>query len=117
MKEKNILIACDPLDYILIQKILSPNYYLDRADNRGDILKMRALKEYDLLIIDVIFLKPDFTVITGAKEKKIPVIALSSEPYDARDAKMSQAGCCACYVKPIRKEVFAEFISCWINVN
>lgn len=115
MKAKSILVACSSLDYILIHKTLQDKYILDKVDKREDIIKFRKEFKYDLLLIDVAFLKPDFEVISGIKELNVPVIALSSEPYDARDGQMLKAGCCACYIRPIRQELFAAFIDYWIQ--
>lgn len=115
MKKKNILVACDSLDYILIFKILDAFYVISRAESREEIMMLRKKQTYDLLLIDIAFLKPDFKVLDGITEKDIPVIALSSEPYDARNKELKEAGCCACYVKPIRHKMFAAFVEYWLN--
>lgn len=115
MENKNILVACSSLDYILIHKVLHNNFLLDRAENRAEVLSLRQAKSYDLLLIDVAFLKPDFEVIAGAAEENIPVVALSAEPTDAYSGKVRDNGCCACYIKPIRPDLFNSFVSYWIR--
>lgn len=115
MNTKKILVACTPLDYILILKVLGENFILDQAQSREEIIRLRKEHHYDLLLIDIVFLKPDFKVISGMSEMNIPVIALSSEPFDAREGRLQKAGCCACYVRPIRVELFAAFVTYWIE--
>lgn len=114
MERKNILVACNSLDYILIHKTLGNSFVMDRADTREDILRLGNANQYDLLLIDISFLKPDYGIITGFKKSNVPVVALSPELYDAKDKELQKAGCCACYIKPIRQESFAEFIHFWI---
>ena len=113
MAKRNILIACSSLDYILIQKTLQNDYLIDKAQSKDEILELRKGCHYDLLLIDILFLKPDLKVIEGIKG--IPVIALSSDPMDARNEKMLKGGCCACYVKPIRQDLFPAFLDYWIK--
>lgn len=115
MKENKILVACNSLDYILIQKTLENEFVLEKADVPDDVLRLRNANHYDLLLIDTAFLRADLKVIEGIKEERIPVVAMSSEPYDAKDIKLREAGCCACYIKPIRQELFVAFIRYWIN--
>lgn len=115
MKNKKILLACNALDYILIAKILGGNLVLDRVDEPEEIISRRKSGEYDLLLIDIAFIRSDFKVLEGVAEEHLPVVVLSSEPYDARDEKLKQAGCCACYIKPIRQDLFAAFINYWIK--
>lgn len=115
MEKKNILIACSSLDYILIYKILCNHFIITRAESCEEILNLGEVGHFHILLVDVSFLKPDFEVLYFAKKKRIPVIALSSEPYDARDKEMRIAGCCACYVKPIRQEIFGPFVQYWLK--
>ena len=115
MEKKRILIACSCLDYMLINKILGGFCSLDKAENREEIIRFGNQSHYDLLLIDIAFLKPDFEILKTIKKEGIPVVALSPEPFDARNKKMMEAGCCACYVKPIRTDLFAAFISFWIQ--
>ena len=115
MKGKNILVACSALDYILIQKLLSDSFLLDKAGSREDIVNRIEKNKYDLFLIDIAFLRPDFKVIDGVVKENLPVIALSSEPNDARDKAIKKSGCCACYVKPIRSELFKAFVSYWMD--
>lgn len=117
MKDESILVACSSLDYILILKTLQGRYILNRVERREDIIKFSKEFHYDLLLIDIAFLKPDFEVIREVVKMKIPVVALSSEPSDAQGMEMKRNGCCACYVKPIRKESLIECIDHWIRWN
>ena len=115
MRNKNILIACNSLDYILICKIMNKDFTIIRAISHEDILNTGEVGKFDLFLVDVEFLKPDFEVLALARKRNIPVIAISSEPYDARDKQMRKAGCCACYVKPIRQEVLLPFVQYWMK--
>lgn len=115
MKEKKVLIACNSLDFLLISKVLGQGFALDWVQNREEVSKFCKNKSYELLLVDISFLKPDFKLLAAVKKEHIPVVALSSEPYDARDKALSAAGCCACYVKPIRHDLFAAFINYWIE--
>lgn len=117
MERKSILIACNSLDYILIHKTLNNDFILDKANTCEDILRLGDANQYDLLLIDISLLKPDYRVIARFKKENIPVVALSPEPYDAKDKELHKAGCCACYIKPIRQELFADFIRPWIQEN
>lgn len=113
MAKKNVLVACSSLDYILIQKTLQSDYLIDRALSKEEILELQINHQYDLLLLDIAFLKPDFKVIEGVKDT--PVVALSSDPMDARDETVLKGGCSACYVKPIRQELFPAFLDYWIK--
>lgn len=116
MKDKNILVACNALDYVLIHKILSASFLLEKAEREGEIWQKLEEKEYDLILLDISFLEEDQQLIYRLKEKKnIPVIALSPEPSDARDHRLQKTGCEACYIKPLRHDTFRLFVRYWTD--
>lgn len=117
MEEKRILVACSALDYVLVYKTLQGKYILNRAEKAEDILKLRGIYHYDLLLIDIAYLKSDIKSMIGLSEMDMPIVALSSEPYDAKEKEMKKAGCCACYIKPIRQELFVNFIKHCVAIS
>ena len=115
MEEKRILIICDSLDFLWISKALRRRYVLEWAGNREDLLKYEDRADFDLLLIDIIILRADSNRSEHYAAKLIPVIALSSEPYDARDKSLFKAGCSACYIKPFRQDKFVALVRDWIK--
>lgn len=100
---------------MLIQKILESDFKLVAASTPEEILRLVQSVQHDLLLIDILFLKAEPGISGYAKSNRTPVIALSSEPNDARDRKLLERGCCACYIKPIRQHLFLPFVSYWIG--
>lgn len=114
MNVKKVLLVCGSLDYILIGKLLDKHFILKRI-NGEELAEWVDPEAFDLWIIDVAYLKLDLSVIEPLKKANLPVIALTSEPEDARNEKIRDAGCCACYVKPIRQELFIPFVEYWLK--
>lgn len=108
-----VLVACSDLDFLLISKILQKGYVLDYAQNRTDILKKLPGRKYDLFLVDSCFLKTGEDVIRLLQHGRFNVVALSSEPADARDRRLKGLGCKACYIKPFRLETFSYFVEFW----
>ncbi len=115
MEEKRILIVCNSLDYLWISKALQRGYALEWVGKWEDLSKYEDKTDFDLILIDIAFLRADLNLLKYFASKHIPVIALSSEPYDARDKSLLQAGCSACYVKPFRQDVFTALVRDWIK--
>lgn len=111
--KKNILILSPVLDYVLASKILQEHYSLDRAGSCEEVLQMLEKKEYCLFLFDANALKPDYTFLNSFSDKEISLVALASEPEDARDSRLKKLGCPACYVKPFRQDSFLMFIQYW----
>lgn len=110
MEMKNVLVVCSRLDFILMEKILKEEFLLDRGGYREDILYLLEKRKYNLVILDADLIKRDGYFISQLPSAKIPVIALSSEPNDARDKRILKAGCIACYIKPFRQPGFLFFV-------
>lgn len=115
MEEKRILIICDSLDFLWISKALRRRYVLEWVGDREDLLRYGDRVDFDLLLIDIALLRADPSLSERFATKHIPVIALSSEPYDARDKSLLKAGCSACYIKPFRQDMFAALVRDWIK--
>ena len=115
MEEKRILIICDSLDFLWISKALRRRYVLEWAGNREDLSKYGDRVDFDLLLIDIALLRADSNLSERFAAKHIPVIALSSEPYDTKDKSLLKAGCSACYIKPFRQDMFAALVGEWIK--
>lgn len=115
MKDKSILIVCDDLDYVLIDSLLRECYLLKRIQGQKEILKCVEDDTYDLLLVDISFLKQDSDLKQWSRKIRVPIVALTSDPYDCRSKNLKEMGCIACFVKPIRSREFALFIDKWIN--
>lgn len=114
MKESRILIVCSSLDYILIEKLLSASFQLDYAPTYDVFLALKRTNKYDLLLLDVVFLETEVSLAEN-RTGQPPIIGLSSDPYDARKDQLKKRGCWACYIKPIRQELFAPFVKYWMD--
>lgn len=113
IENKRVLVACSDLDFLLISKILQKGFVLDHANNQDDIMKKRQANAYDLLLIDICFLKPQYEFAKQLQYDKVNLVALSSEPGDVCDRKLMDTGCKACYIKPLRFDSFALFVEYW----
>lgn len=113
MENNKVLVACSNLDFLLISKILQKGFLLDHAQKRDDILQKIQENKYNLLLIDVCFLKPGYEFAEQLQVEKINLVALSSEPGDIRDHKLKKSGCKACYIKPFRLDSFGLFVEYW----
>lgn len=113
IENKRVLVACSDLDFLLISKILQKGFVLDHANNQDDIVKKRQANAYDLLLIDICFLKPQYEFAKQLQYDKVNLVALSSEPGDICDRKLMDTGCKACYIKPFRFDSFALFVEYW----
>lgn len=114
MEEKKILVACCSLDYILIEKLLSRLFTLDYVATCEEFSMKVKTQKYDLILADIIFVKSDYSLIRNI-QPKIPVLALSSDPSDAREIQLQKNGYCACYIKPIRQELLTPFVKYWLE--
>ena len=113
IENKRVLVACSNLDFLLISKILQKGFLLAHANNRHDILQKKQANEYNLLLIDICFLKPGYEFAEQLLQDKVNLVALSSEPGDSCDCKLKSSGCKACYIKPFRIDSFALFVEYW----
>lgn len=113
MKTKRVLVACSKLDFLLISKILQKDFLLEYACSRSEILQKKQKNEYDLLLIDICFLKPEYEFVKQLQVNKVNVVALSSEPGDGCDHRLKDSGCQACYIKPFRFDSFILFVDYW----
>lgn len=113
MESKRVLVACSNLDFLLIRKILQKGFVLDHAANRNDILQKKQNNKYDLLLVDVCFLKPEYDFVEQLHADQVNLVALSSEPGDVCDHKLKKSGCKACYIKPFRFNSFSLFVEYW----
>lgn len=117
MKEKNILVACSDLDYMLVNKVLCREYVLERFLEDGVVPDLSDVVKYDLVMLDLAFLNAwNYKIqdIIIRLPGSVPVTVLTTDPYNSFKVNLLAAGCCDFYLKPIRRQELLSFVGKWI---
>ncbi len=108
---KKILLACQHLDFKLIEKILRSDCVVRNVQSCTEMFTYAKKKECDLMLIDVDFLKSDYNTIQSFASIITPIVVLTAEPSDVQNKELNRHGLTlSFFVKPILYHDFIHFI-------
>lgn len=113
-----ILVAEDTdSNFLLISSILKKEYEIKRACTGVEAVELHASFQPDIILMDIKMPEMDgleATTIIRAKDKKVPIIAVTAFAFDQDKQKSLDAGCNDYLSKPIAGSLLKETLKKWI---
>ena len=113
-----VLVAEDTdSNFLLISSILKKDYEVKRACTGVEAVELHASFQPDIILMDIKMPEMDgleATTIIRAKDKKVPVIAVTAFAFDQDKQKSLDAGCNDYLSKPIAGSLLKETLKKWI---
>ena len=115
---KKILVAEDnDSNWLLMTYVLKRNYEFARAKNGQEAVDMALSGEYDLVLMDIKMPVMDglqATRLIRAKNRELPIIALTANAFDTDRQMAFDAGCNDFLAKPVSADKCLQMIAEYI---
>lgn len=122
MLAKVLIVEDNPVNLIILKKILSPHCTTDSAKNGAKAMELLEANQYDLVLTDINLGDEEFTGIDVLRKirsnpatKEMPVIAVSAYFSDANAHEFQHEDFTALVIKPISEEKLLAAMSPYLS--